>query len=220
MAAEMRAAFYGLLAQAFLPPDRGWAALKKGAAHPLFRRVKKLYPSSALQNSLALFEEQLKTIAKGKDLEELSLEYNRLFVGPYRLVAPPYESVYRGGEEQVMAACAVQVEKLYREEGLEISSDFKDLPDHIVAELQFMGFLCLKEAQAANQGNEAEALKYIEKQNLFLREHLRQWIEEFSLRLTSGSKSPFYSSLGKLASLFVRLDKDIVSLLLKKIDKI
>lgn len=214
MDAETRANFYGLLAQAFTPPDKEWAALKTRAAHSISENIKRLYPFSTFHETLDVFRKELDNLGQVGDVDEIVLEYDRLFNSPYKIEVPPYESLYRYDEGQVMAPCAVQVEKLYKENGLEISPEFKDLPDHIMVELQFMAYLCLREAEAGKEGKEAEALQFIKKQDSFIKEHLGLWAEDFSVRLVSSSNSPFYISLGKLVSLFVKLDKDIVSLYL------
>ncbi len=156
-------------------------------------------------------------VIRGK---ELALEYDRLFAGPRKLLVPPYESLYRYGDGQVMAPCAVQVRKLYRENGLEISSAFNDLPDHICAELQFMAYLCLMDAEAWASGDEIEAARFVAKQDSFLKEHLCLWVDKFAGRLASSTDNPFYLSLGKLVALFVKLDSDIVSLSLGRLKQL
>lgn len=216
MEAELRASFYSLLAQAFTSPDKGWAALNNRAALSVFKKAKKLYALPAFREILESFENALRNLLKTADSEELSQEYNRLFAGIYKTLVPPYESLYRYEEGQVMAPCAIQVEKLYRENGLELSPDFKDLPDHISAELQFMAYLCLREAEAAREGDDRKSLQFIKKQDAFIKEHLGLWLDDFARKLISSTGHPFYSSAGKLVSLFVKLDRDIVSLKLRE----
>lgn len=211
----IRAEFYALLAQAFSSPDKGWVALKTRATRSIFKSIKKLYPLSPFYSAVEAFEKELNGLGKKADLSDLILEYNRLFVGPYKMAVPPYESLYRDSEGLVMSSCAVNVEKLYRENGLELSPEFKDLPDHISAELHFMAYLCLKEAEAEKGRNDQEFLKFISQQDAFLREHLGLWIDDFTRKLESSSSSPFYSSLGKLLSLFIKLDRDMVLLKMK-----
>lgn len=212
MDAKIRANFYALLAQAFTPPDDGWAALKTRAATSVFKKIKSLYPFPIFHETVDVFKKELDNLGQVGDGDELVLEYDRLFSSPYKLMVPPYESLYRYDEGQVMAPCAIQIEKLYRENGLELSPDFKDLPDHISAELQFMAYLCLMEAEAWKLGDEAEAALFVNKQDSFIREHPGLWIDSFARKLTSSTDSPFYLFSGKLAALFIKLDRDMVSL--------
>ena len=125
---------------------------------------------------------------------ELRLEYNRLFVGPGAPACPPYESVYRRDRPEsergmLMGPSVIDVKKRYSEAGLQINKDFSDLPDHVAVELEFMCFLCAKEAEA---GADEEIWK--RRQTEFWKFHLNTWIGEFSDRLFKNTKSPFYKA--------------------------
>jgi len=58
-------------------------------------------------------------------VETLEVDYARLFVGPFNLMAPPYGSVYLEGGRQVMGASTADVQKRYRAAGLDIDTGFK-----------------------------------------------------------------------------------------------
>src|SRR3989304_4531298 len=62
--------------------------------------------------------------------EELLVEYSRLFIGPFGVIAPPYGSVYLDGERRVMGDSTMKVIGMYRDEGLSGPSDATALPDH------------------------------------------------------------------------------------------
>ncbi len=133
------------------------------------------------------------------NLVELRLEYNRLFVGPGALACPPYESVYRRDRPEsergmLMGPSVIDVKHRYNEAGLQISKNFSDLPDHVAVELEFMCFLCAKEAEAAALG--ADKAIWRNRQAEFWKFHLNTWIGEFSDRLLKNAKSPFYKALG------------------------
>ena len=70
--------------------------------------------------------------------EELSVEYATLFVGPYELKAPPYGSVYLDEGRRVMGDSTIEVIRMYQEAGLTLDENFKELPDHIAVELEFI----------------------------------------------------------------------------------
>ena len=69
------------------------------------------------------------------DWQEVEFAFNRLFVGPAALEAPPYSSVYLDGESLVMGKTMLDVREMYGALGLE--SPWKNsLPDdHISLEL-------------------------------------------------------------------------------------
>ncbi|MFN7253229.1 MAG: molecular chaperone [Anaerobacillus sp.] len=102
-----------------------------------------------------------------EDVEELEYEFNRLFVGPNRLEASPYESTYRNDQRSLMQYETLAVRKFYQKAGLEVSKKNVDPDDHLALELEFVCYL-LK--------NSIENDQYYKLYQDFLEEHLLQWI--------------------------------------------
>jgi TorA maturation chaperone TorD/Pyruvate/2-oxoacid:ferredoxin oxidoreductase delta subunit len=125
--------------------------------------------------------------------EGLEAEYARLFVGPGRPVAHPYESVYREG--RVMGDCTLAVRQSYAAEGL--APEGHSLPDHVAVELEFMAHLAQREAEAQERGDEEGALAYLRQQEAFLSEHLGRWLPRFCQRILTGGAHPFYADLAQ-----------------------
>ena len=138
------------------------------------------------------------------DLEALTVAYARLFVGPYELLAPPYGSVYLDGERQVMGESTLEVRNRYREVGLDISSDFRDPPDHIAAELEFMYFLIFKEIEALGAFDIDGTISLREKQRDFLRAHLGTWVFDFADNIEEKAETDFYKNLAKASKTFLK----------------
>lgn len=107
---------------------------------------------------------------KGATEEEYSqLEYifNRLFVGPNRLEASPYESTYRNTERAIMQKETLAVRNFYERAGLAVSNKNVDPDDHIALELEFVCYLL---------ENSLETESYSHLYEEFLNDHLFQWI--------------------------------------------
>jgi TorA maturation chaperone TorD len=138
------------------------------------------------------------------DTERLKVDYARLFVGPYSLLAPPYGSVYLESERRIMGDSTLNVLEMYREAGLDMAQDFNDAPDHIVAEMEFMGYLVFKEIEACAGKMYTAAADYVAKQRNFLESHLGAWVFEFSTRVLKSSETEFYRSLSTLTRRFVK----------------
>jgi TorA maturation chaperone TorD len=136
------------------------------------------------------------------DAETLMVEHARLFVGPNRVVAPPYGSVYLEEGRRVMGDSTLEVLQAYREAGLRLDPDFKELPDHIAAELEFLYYLTAKAlgADASEQG--AEAARPRTAREAFLDRHLRKWVAPFCERILEGSEQPFYRALAECLRAF------------------
>ncbi len=147
-------------------------------------------------------------------LEELLVEYARLFVGPFELVAPPYGSVYLDPNRVVMGASTMKVLRTYREAGLNLSDDLQEPPDHIAVELEFMRFLVSCSAGAGAEGNREGAIQYLRVQGEFLSQFLSPWISPFCKRILLSSENAFYRALAKCVSAFALKDaKDVNSAL-------
>lgn len=120
--------------------------------------------------------------------EELLDEYERLFVGPGRVPCPPYESLWRTDaprreQGRLMAACAVEVARIYAQLGLRVRADAHELPDHLVVELEALAFALEQGADDA-----AAALQ---------REHLASWLPPFCARVEAETTHPFYRALAQ-----------------------
>lgn len=103
-----------------------------------------------------------------EDLEELEYDFNRLFVGPNRLEASPYESTYLNDQRALMQGETFAVRSFYEKAGLVVSRKNMDPDDHIALELEFVCFLL---------ENSTEEEKYNQLYQEFLKTHLFQWIE-------------------------------------------
>lgn len=132
-------------------------------------------------------------------IEELLVDYTRLFLGPVDARAKPYGSVWLGPDGLAMQDSTMAVVGLYEEGGFELSEDFRDLPDHVAAELEFLYLLLFHESRASAAN--AVALK-----RRLLEEHLGRWIGPFSDAVKAGAQCDFYRELGDLTSRFVALE--------------
>jgi len=152
----------------------------------------------------------LELLRKGADCEpeKLELEHTRLFIGPYRLPAPPYESVYRTDDRLVMQQPTIEVRKAYREAGLEVKGIHTNPDDNISAELEFMEYLCDKTASFLKNHDAHEAMKYIELQRKFLEVHLNKWVPAFSEDIIKNTNEDFYRGAALLLRGFISLETE------------
>jgi TorA maturation chaperone TorD len=142
-------------------------------------------------------------IPSAVELESLRIDFTKLFVGPFKLLAPPYGSVYLE-HNKFMGDSTIDVRKFYEDEDLEIV--IKDAPDHIAMELEFMYYLVAKQIQAANEGNVQNILLYQQKQESFLCSHLTRWLPEFTKNVQKHAQTEFYKKLAQLTEVFVQKD--------------
>jgi TorA maturation chaperone TorD len=150
-------------------------------------------------------------LERKEDLDRIKVEYAKLFVGPYNLKAPPYGSVYLETENRVMHESTFDALKLYRSAGLDMAVDFKEPPDHISAELEFMSFLIFKELESRSI-NDIEAIYgFNDKQSSFMMRHLGVWVSDFLLNIEENAETEFYLSLTRLTKSFIKRDMEELS---------
>ena len=144
------------------------------------------------------------------NLEPLKVDFSKLFVGPYQLSAAPYGSVYLESERKMMGDSTLDVKNRYREAGLDTAKTFKDAPDHISAELEFMYYLIFREIEAFANSNIETAVGFIQKQKSFLEDHLLAWVPAFAENITENAENPFYPNLAKATTAFLNENYRVV----------
>jgi TorA maturation chaperone TorD len=125
-------------------------------------------------------------------------------------LATPYGSVYLDGERKMMGGSTLDVRSRYREAGLDTAKNFKDAPDHISAELEFMYYLIFKEIEAFAESDTEAAMGFIQKQKSFLEDHLMAWVPEFAKNIIENAENPFYPNLAKATESFLQENYQIV----------
>lgn len=133
-----------------------------------------------------------------EDRQELLVDYTRLFLGPTQALAQPYESVWISGERTLMQDSTMALLELYEQGGFEIADDFRDLPDHIAAELEFLYLLIFRENEARRNGNNDALAATVALRRRFLAEHLGRWVAPFTAATRDGAQSEFYRQLAAL----------------------
>jgi len=130
--------------------------------------------------------------------DELTYEFNRLFVGPASPSVPPYESVYRSEDGLVMQESTLDVRKWYREEKLSLSSPSNEPDDFISTELEFAAYLLACALELYQKDHVAEALEYLQKYNTFWDEHLGLWLPAFVQKLSFFSRAQVFKVIGEI----------------------
>lgn len=151
----------------------------------------------AFSGGTSIFLEELKKAVSEIDttsdaeLEELLWEYTRLFIGPYKLPCPPWESVYTSPKHLMMQDAADQVREMYGEAGLAINTD-DVMPDHIGVELNFLSVLLQR--THSESGNKEEQVKRTER---LLNDHLLKWAPKFTQDMEGTAETAFFRALAK-----------------------
>lgn len=135
----------------------------------------------------------------GADAREAWLDrqegvFNKLFVGPGHLVAPPWESVYSSEDGLLFQRETLDVRGFYRRSGLAVPEQGRQADDHIAFELDYMFHEAVRD--------DAESL---DAQRRFVNAHLLAWVPLFVERMR-GAGSGFYAAVGGALLAFLKAD--------------
>ena len=183
---QQRTNSYRLLADCYYPPD-----------DELIRNIS----DAACTNPV--FAELTCHVPPAVELEALKVDHARLFVGPYRLLAPPYGSVYLE-DNRIMGDSTLDVRDYYENEGLD--TVIKEAPDHIAVELEFVYYLIVKQIRAVRDADLQMLQSCQQKHGSFLQTHLGRWLPGFVEKVQKNAQTEFYRTLANLTDKFVQND--------------
>lgn len=193
---------YRFLATLYLnPPSDGW--LSELFRDGLLQEFPVPSGNKKIVDGLALLSGAARSLAEDGTLAAYREDYDRLFVGPEHLPAPPWESVYRSEERLVFNRPTLQVRARYRKEGLAV--EHPGTPDdHIGLELLFMALLAERRAE----GDIGAGLA----QREFLECHLLKWAQSFCSDLFVVAATDLYRGLALLTDGVLVQDREYLSL--------
>lgn len=187
--------------------------LKKNTIRAVIYRI--LYncyysPDYSLINSLGrlegtvkdFFSRVIKSLPEPSKLEELRVDYARLFLGPYKALASPYGSIYIDGNDRVMDSSTTKVRDYFRSMGVGLAS--KEIPDHLAVELEFMHFLCVKELQALEDSDSESAKRYLKDQHDFLKTYIASWVFSLTGKIVTSARTEFYKEIALATESFIQ----------------
>ena len=160
----------------------------------------------------ALFLDEVKESRKDKEfLSQVHTEYMRLFVGPTKLVAPPWESVYRSKQAMLFQESTLAVRQFYKKFGMQPESLLKVPDDSLGLEMAFMMNLCGKALEALEADDEKLLKHILEGQRIFLDSHLLEWIPKFFQKMEDTPSDHLYPQMTLVLNAFVKRDRDLTA---------
>jgi TorA maturation chaperone TorD len=199
---------FKLLAACFYEPDKELLQEQHVCANlaGLLRKI---------DTSAAAAAEAMATALAATEQQQLSIDHAALFVGPFELPAAPYGSVYLERQRRTMGDSTMMVQRFYREAGLSI--DVAEPPDHIAIELEFLFYLCRKEAEA---GASEQTQRYRTLQAAFFNQALLPWMKPFCSAIRSATTNPFYLALAACLEQFIESCRPIYRQLREGTDRV
>ena len=134
--------------------------------------------------------------------------HDRLFGHTVRGKCPAYEGEYGGPKGLRYAHILGDLQGSYRAFGLKLSGRAHERPDHIAVECEFLAFLALKEACAAELHGADKAELCGDASRRFLEQHLGRFARAFAARVRRNGKEPFYRAAAELLDQAILRDAD------------
>ncbi len=191
--AKERSGLYGFLAEVF-----------RAAPTPeLLRRIKDNGFLATLTAAGAHLGGEFLQRPEDELLEDLAVEYTRLFLGPGKHVQP-YAAIYLGGAGASLCGPATVWARDFMERaGFTLTPEHHGLPDHVAVELEFMAGMAEREARAMEGADREAAAECRRIQKAFLQDHLGRWLPAFCGRAAEHAELTFYREMARLAGHFL-----------------
>ncbi len=130
----------------------------------------------------------------------LARDHQRLFVGPGRLLAAPYESVYLSRDHLLFEEQTLQVREAYRAFGLVAPALNREPDDHLGLELHFLAEVCLRSLDALDTGDDDRFDATLAAHQSFLTDHVLRWAPAFLDLVTEHARTDFFRGAALLTA--------------------
>lgn len=165
---------------------------------------------------LAGLKQAISTDADGT-LDKLKGEYTYLMLGPNKLPAPPWESVYLSEERTIFQESTLRVRQAYLNYQFLPANYPHEADDHIALELDFMAHLAKLAQERFEEENIEEVKGLLSDQKAFLEGHLLVWIGDFAEQIQLSKTHLFYPQMAVLTAQVLKKDTaaldELISLL-------
>ncbi|MCU7931926.1 MAG: molecular chaperone TorD family protein [Candidatus Thiodiazotropha sp. (ex Codakia rugifera)] len=201
--AKSRSDIYGLMSTVFREEPSG----------DLIRDMRSPHLSEIFADLGVELGERFYTDLESKVMEELAIEYTRLFIGPGPHISA-HESIFSemdGDMSGLWGVKTVEVKKFIETTGLDYGKDFTGLPDHISVELEFMQKLTEWEADMWHQQYRKRAEYCLTVQGKFLDQHLFCWVDQFCDAVVHQAEIPFYRAMAELTKQYMAFERQSVA---------
>ena len=173
--------------------------------------------------ALALFERDSEAAAALKnvlascrdlDVDAVRSEYTRLFLGPDKLIAPPWESCYTAKERALFQESTLHVRSWYQQYSY-VPAGYPSHPDdHISLMMHFLALTTERAKACFEQELLCGYKSLLEGQKLFEKNHILNWMDAYCADMDKSETKLLYPQLARAMADFITYDQQAISELL------
>jgi len=145
-------------------------------------------------SKLVAYATEASVLDEAKAIENASVEFTHLFIGPPSPAAPPWETMNRAEDVTIGFGRAThEMREKLREAGLELSNENHQYEDHIGIELLYLSAMCSRFASDEPSEEQVSAL------NDFISERPLSWIANLRQKVEADTPNGYIDGLVTLA---------------------
>ena len=136
-------------------------------------------------------------------------EFARMFLGPKKLIAPPYESAYRSASSRIWGTQSAELRSFYRNVGICRDGSVNEPDDFIGFELQCAGYLLTAAQHARKAGRKDLCIFVLEQYHRLLFDHLTQWVPAFCEDVLNAEPDPFMAACARTLQAMIQREQNV-----------
>lgn len=182
-------------------PEKAW--LQSLADQDIFAELPLGNDQPDAQAGLVLLQGWANSVRGGMTTEmfdDLCSDYTRLLIGPGKVIAAPWESVYFSDERLIFTEQTLKVRSWYQRFHLEIPNLYKEPDDHIGLEFAFVAHLTRQALICLEQQERTAFENILTAQRQFLAEHLLTFAPRWCKLVQDNANTDFFRGISLLTS--------------------
>lgn len=137
-------------------------------------------------------------------------DFHDLFVGPHKLLAAPWSSVYLDKGGVLFGPTAMEVKDAFSREGFAIPEGGAEPSDHVAYEWQFLADIQKRAASQLADGHKTEGCESVLLAKDFCDRYLSTWMDAFCERVSANSRTDFYKGLSMFTLGVLALERSLL----------
>jgi TorA maturation chaperone TorD len=156
-------------------------------------------------------------LSEEEKIDSLRWDYTRMFIGPAKLIAPPWQTAYLTEERLLFQEETLEVRRRYLAYNFLPPNYPHEADDHIGYMLDFLYQLTLLALESLAKDDREELRKILSDQKDFIQTHMLNWVPLFAKDIIENAENGFYKGMAKVLTAWLKLDHEAIDELLEAV---